>query len=206
MKKTMLCIFLLILAFGNAQFTYAMEKDKLSERKDVLLFLEEAFHAQVHLSEKHRELSEVNALLTPYFSDDYINKFLKANLVKENGKYIIYGSDFAPYYIPYFQFSENTEIDIHSQKIYVYEYFESPDDGPLYYEDHYEGMLLEKINGQWKVSKQLSDEEITKYLSKNAKNENSEVEKVSRLNKLADLQVFAQLKVIFSLPFAQNGR
>jgi len=199
MKKTMLCIFLLVLALVNAPPSHAMEEDKLPVRKDVLTLMEEAFTAQVELSEKYRELDEVKAVLSPYFSNDYSQKFLEENLVKENGKYITYGSDFSPYYIPYFQFSENTEIDIHSQKIYVYEHFESPDDGPLYYEDHYEGMLLEKFNGHWKVSKQLSNEEITDYLSSGDKSK--EVSKLSTLDKLANFNVLADLKVIFSIPF-----
>ncbi len=201
MKKTLLCIILLVLALVNAPPSHAIEEDKLPARKDVLTLMEEAFKAQVELSEKYRDLDEVKAVLSPYFSDDYSQKFLEANLVKENGKYITYGSDFSPFYIPYFHFSENTEIDIHSQKIYIYEHFESPDDGPLYYEDHFEGMLLEKTNGQWKVTKQLSDKEITVYLAEEARDKSEDVRKVSMLDKLADFNVLADLKVIFSTPF-----
>lgn len=126
-------------------------------KEGVFQFLQSAFDAQVSLSEKPRPKQEIEAILSPFFSEEYKATFLSENLVEENGKYLTYGSDFAPYYIPFYQFSNNTKVYFSEDKIYVYEYFEKNDDGPVTYEGHYEGLLLSKIKGKWKVSQLLYD-------------------------------------------------
>lgn len=126
---------------------------KLESRIEVLSFLKEAFHAQVSLSEKGRSEEEVVNILKPYFSDSYIQLFKKENIVEEDGKFLTYGSDFAPYYIPYFQFSNQTEIVIKDKYIYVYELFEEEEEGPVTYKDHYEAIILSKNKSNiWRVS------------------------------------------------------
>ncbi|MDE5051338.1 DUF3993 domain-containing protein [Niallia taxi] len=204
MKKTMTSIFVLVLALAFAHPSLAKEKEELSTRGEVLQFLEDAFKAQVSLSERYREMEEVNAILTPYFSNEYKDSFLEANLVTENGKFLTYGSDFAPYYIPFFQFSEKTEIDIQQDKIYVYEYFEAPEDGPLYYEDHYEGLLLEKTNDKWKVSSQLTNEEIVDYLKEEKENDSKHQNgMLSLLNINWGKEIFADIQISLSTPFVK---
>ncbi|MFT8320903.1 MAG: DUF3993 domain-containing protein [Bacillus sp. (in: firmicutes)] len=145
--------------------TPSFAAEGLSSRDDVMDFLENAFYAQVSLSEKKRDLKEVKTILIPYFTKDYQKLYLKENLIKENNKYLTYGSDFSAYSIPYFQFSNQTEVSIEKDKIYVYEFFYASNDGPVTYSDHYEGLLIEKINDDWKVSKLLQDEDIKSYLA-----------------------------------------
>lgn len=124
-------------------------------REKVLDFLQDAFQAQVSLSEKDRTLEEVRAILAPYFTKQYTELFLKENLVKENEMYFTLGTDFAIYYIPFFQFSEKTRIVTEQNQIYVFEFFPGNLEGPVSYESHYEGILLEEMDGEMKVVQYL---------------------------------------------------
>jgi hypothetical protein len=134
----------------------AASVDTIETREDVLDFLHEAFQAQVSLSEEGRTEKEVLSILQPYFTDSYIELFKKENIVEENGLQFTYGTDFAPYYIPFFQFSDQTEIVINKNSIYVYEFFEGENEGPVTYKDHYEGIILKRDQaGDWKVSDYL---------------------------------------------------
>ncbi len=156
-KKRMLFLVFSILFFfpliGQAASVSIIET-----REDVLGFLHEAFEAQVSLSEEGRTEEEVNSILKPYFTDSYNQLFKKENMVEENGLQFTYGTDFAPYYIPFFQFSDQTEIVINKNRIYVYEFFEGQNEGPVTYKDHFEAIILKKEHtGDWKVSDYLYD-------------------------------------------------
>jgi hypothetical protein len=132
-------------------------ESNLLTRKEVIAFLKGGFEAQVALSEQLRTKKEVTDLLNPYFSEKYLNLFWKENIVEEEGKYGTYGSDFALYYIPYYQFSKKTKVEIGSKEIYVYEYFPANEEGPVSYKSHYEGLLLKKIAGKWKIDQYLNE-------------------------------------------------
>lgn len=164
MKKWIMLLFLVLLMSPVTTNAEAKNND-LSNRKEVLSFLKEAFDAQVSLSEKEREMDEIHGILSPYFTKNYETVFLKENLVYENGKYLTYGSDFARYFIPFFQFSDETKIVILSDEIFVYEYFEGNKEGPVEYESHYEGIRLVKEKGMWKVAEYL-DKEIPNRIIK----------------------------------------
>lgn len=154
MKKTSILLLLLLLTLVplSPQATAG-----LTTRSEVFAFLKDAYKAQFSLSEKGRTTSEVDAVLQPYFTERYKKLFLKANLAKENGKYLTYGSDFAPYYIPYYAFSEKTKVVILPARIYVFEYFPEKSEGPVGYKSHYEGLLLIKEGKQWKVDQSLNN-------------------------------------------------
>ncbi|MGI8385610.1 DUF3993 domain-containing protein [Robertmurraya sp. P23] len=155
-KRILLLVFSILFFFpliGQAASVSTIET-----REDVLGFLHEAFQAQVSLSEEGRTEEEVNSILKPYFTDSYNQLFKKENIVEENGLQFTYGMDFAPYYIPFFQFSDQTEIVINKNSIYVYEFFEGQNEGPVTYKDHYEAIILKKEHtGNWKVSDYLYD-------------------------------------------------
>lgn len=154
MKRNILKVFFLSVSLLLLPaHTYANET--VYNRDFILDFLKEAFHAQVALSEKDRSLEEVNALLSPYFTKDYINLFLEENLVEDNGKYFTHGTDFALYYIPFFHFSPKTKIVSKDNEIYVFEFFPGNNEGPVSYESHYEGVLLKEVNGDLKVVEYL---------------------------------------------------
>lgn len=150
-KRLLFLVFSILYLFPS--IGQAASETTIETREEVLALLHEAFQAQLSLSEKGRTEEEVLAILKPYFTDSYIQLFKNENIVEENGLQFTFGTDFAPYYIPFFQFSDQTEVVIHRNSIYVYEFFEGENDGPVSYKDHYEGIVLKKDSkGNWKVS------------------------------------------------------
>lgn len=150
----------------------------LSNKEEVYKFLQEAFQSQVALSEEERSLEEINELLAPYFTETYKKQFLDENLVSENGKYFTYGTDAALFYIPFFTYSDATKVVTDGGKMYVFEYFPENYEGPVDYESHYEGLLLEKEAGKWKVAQFLYDE-IPEEIMKKAENSKQGIEQAS---------------------------
>lgn len=132
-------------------------EDDLNSRDKVFQFLNSAFQTQVSLSELDRSMEEIKTLMEPYFSKEYQQKFLDVNLHEENGKYFTYGTDFGELYIPFFEFSDITKVvfDTDAEKIYVFEYFPKSKEGPITYDNHYQGILIKKIENQWKISEYL---------------------------------------------------
>jgi hypothetical protein len=153
MKKWMLllsAIFLMMPLSPKAQ-------SELSNREEVFTFLKDAYRAQVSLSEQTRSMQEINDILSPYFSNEYQTLFVKENVVEEEGQYITYGSDFALYFIPFFQFTDDTKVVIEPKEIYIFEYIPENTDGPVGYKSHYEGLLMKKVSGKWKVAEYLNN-------------------------------------------------
>ncbi|MGG5253123.1 DUF3993 domain-containing protein [Neobacillus sp. SM06] len=157
MKKLLILVILLLITVVPLSPEATSE---MTTRSDVFTFLKDAYKAQVSLSEKGRTKQEINAIIGPYFSDNYQQLFWKANIVQEKGKFLTYGSDFAPYYIPYYQFSRKTKVVFLPNQIYVFEYFPEKLDGPVGYKSHYEGLLIKKGAGGegWKVDSYLFDQ------------------------------------------------
>jgi hypothetical protein len=120
---------------------------------EVLEFVESAFKAQVSLSEQGRSLEEVRAILEPYFSESFIQLFLNENIVEESGQYLTYGSDFAPYYIPFYSYSDKTKVVNHHDSIFVVEFFPTVTEGPVSYEGHYQAVEIERLEKGLKVTK-----------------------------------------------------
>jgi hypothetical protein len=151
MKKTLLLLLVILLLIPlspNANVN-------INTKKDVFSMLQDAFQVQVSLSEKTRTKEEIEDLLNPYFTEDYQKLFWDENIFEEEGKFVTYGSDFALYYIPFFQYSDQTKMIISKDSMYVFEFFSANTDGPVGYEDHYEGILLKKENGGWKIDEFL---------------------------------------------------
>lgn len=136
--------------------TAAEEKqpiDTIQEEGEIFDFVKSAFTAQVSLSEKGRSLKEVELILEPYFSDSFIHLFLKENIVEESGQYLTYGSDFAPHYIPFFTYSDETKIVNHNDSIFVVEFFPTVTDGPVTYDGHYQAVEMERTEKGLKIIK-----------------------------------------------------
>lgn len=160
--------------------------EEIDEEAEVFLLLQNAFNAQVVLSEKHRTLEEIQAMLAPYFNANYQSLFLQSNLVKEVEGYIIYGSDFAQYYIPYFTYNDNTKIvkNEAAQKMYVYEFIEGSDLGPVSFDDHYEIVVLTKDIDRWLISDYVASCEKPKELVLfESEQKVVEMENISTINK-----------------------
>ncbi|MDQ0972871.1 hypothetical protein QFZ31_002749 [Neobacillus niacini] len=153
MKKTLLILFIVLLLIPLSPNA----KDSLSDKNDVFSFLQKAFQAQISLSDQTRTKQEIRDVLSPYFSEDYQKMFCDENMFEEEGKFVTYGSDFAFYYIPFFQYSEETKVVISPESIYVLQFFPATTDGPVSYKDHYEGIMLKKMDGSWKIADYLYD-------------------------------------------------
>ncbi|MEH7493610.1 DUF3993 domain-containing protein [Neobacillus niacini] len=153
MKKTLLILLIVLLFIPLSPNA----KDSLGNKNDVLSFVRDAFQAQISLSDQTRTKQEISDVLSPYFSDEYQKMFWDENIFEEEGKFVTYGSDFAFYYIPFFQYSEETKVINSPESIYILQFFPSTSDGPVSYEDHYEGIMLKKMDGGWKVAEYLYD-------------------------------------------------
>jgi hypothetical protein len=166
MKKKYLTSITCILLFSFIFPSLSHADSRFSDDQSVLQFLQDAFQAQVSLSEKFQGMEEIHNTLFPYFTEDYTREFLDENLVAENGKYITYGTDFPLYYIPFFSYTAETKIFRSQDHIYVFEYFPETDEGPVGYESHYEGVKFDKSDGVWKVAESLNHDVITEIIDK----------------------------------------
>jgi hypothetical protein len=162
MKKTLLLLLAVLLFIPLSPNA----KEKLSTKDEVFDLLQNAFQVQVSLSEKTRTKEEINEILNGYFTKRYQQLFWNENIFEEEGKYVTYGSDFAQYYIPFFQYSDETKVVISTETIYVFEFFPAASDGPVGYDAHYEGVLLKKEDDNWKVDKFLYNDVPNSILKK----------------------------------------
>ncbi|WHX68402.1 DUF3993 domain-containing protein [Peribacillus frigoritolerans] len=122
-------------------------------REEVLSLIHDAMENQVSISEEVRSKEAIEGKLEKHFTGDFIENFVQANVVKVDGGYTAFGSDFAPFYIPFFSYDKNTEI-VYGKKgdvIYVQEEFQDNGEGPVTMEKHVEAVTLKKENGAWKV-------------------------------------------------------
>jgi hypothetical protein len=117
-----------------------------TQKEEVFSFLQDAQQAQFSLGEKHRDMTEIQNVLDPYFSRDYQEQYLDAHLFKEEQGYITYGTDVPHFYIPFFTFDENTKIkkDEATGKLFAYEFFDVDESEAYLYPDHYEYVELEQ--------------------------------------------------------------
>ncbi|MEF2095299.1 DUF3993 domain-containing protein [Bacillus sp. CFBP9009] len=150
MSKYLVACLASILLFFSGGFTASAEG---LHREEVLSLVQDAMENQGSISEEVRTKEAIEGKLDKHFTDDFIEKFVQANVVKVDGGYTAFGSDFAPYYIPFFSYDKNTEI-IYGKNgdfIYVQEEFQDTGDGPVSMEKHVESVTLKKENGVWKI-------------------------------------------------------
>lgn len=141
---------MILLLLAN-QITYG--KEEISSRESVFQRLKDAHQSQLKLSEYPRTEDEIRAILDEFHTRDYQDFFIKENVKPIENKFVTYGTDFAFYYIPFFSYSDQTKIVYKENQIYVFEFFPETNDGPVAYKDHYEGILLEKVENRYLVSK-----------------------------------------------------
>jgi hypothetical protein len=156
-KLTWQLLLLLFSIFVWVQPSNAQAEAEGLERQEVFSLLEEAYDAQVSLSDKGRSMAEIEGILDTYFTENYMSLFINENVVGQENQYQTYGTDFAPYYIPFYGFSEKTKVENFEDAIYVLEYFPGNGEGPVSYQNHYEALKLVNENGSWKVSEYLYD-------------------------------------------------
>ena len=150
-------LFLLFVMMILLIFPSSHARAQLAEDEEMIQFIQAAFQVQVSLSEMERSMPEIIELLSPYFTESAREKFINENIVEENGRYFTLGTDFPLYYIPFFDYEDKTEVIRGKKQIYIVEFFPKSVEGPVQYDAHYEGILLEKENGLWKVAEFLDD-------------------------------------------------
>ncbi|WP_260284145.1 DUF3993 domain-containing protein [Peribacillus aracenensis] len=150
MRKYLVACLASILLFLSGGFTTSAEG---LHREEVLSLVQDAMENQGSISEEVRTKEAIEAKLGKHFTGDFIKKFVEANVVEVDGGYMAFGSDFAPYYIPFFSYDKNTEIVYgkNGDVIYVQEKFQDTGDGPVSMKKHVESVTLKKENDVWKV-------------------------------------------------------
>lgn len=150
MKKYFVACVISVLILVEGSLTATAEG---IHREEVLSLVQKALINQGSISEEVRTEKEIKEKLNQNFTKEFTEKFYQANVMKVEGGYMAFGSDFAPYYIPFFSFNENTEIIFgeSSEYIYVQEKFEESEEGPTTSKNHYESVTLKNENNVWKV-------------------------------------------------------
>lgn len=150
MRKYLVACLASILLFLSGGFTTSAEG---LHREEVLSLVQDAMENQGSISEEVRTKEAIEGKLDKHFTGDFIKKFVEANVVEVDGGYMAFGSDFAPYYIPFFSYDKNTEIVYgkNGDVIYVQEEFQDTGDGPVSMKKHVESVTLKKENDVWKV-------------------------------------------------------
>lgn len=196
--KVLLMIFIIFFALSQHEYAKA-EEPKGKSQSEILSHVQNAFDAQISLTEKPRSKEEMNDILEEFFVESFINVYFKENVESLNNQYIVYGTDLPKHTIPFFQYDGDTVIEIENRHAMVYEYFEANHDGPVSYEDHYEVVFLKKINNDWKVSKIEND--VNKPTLKKEPSQNNSI---LRQEVLMDINKVNMLSISESVVFNHN--
>jgi hypothetical protein len=124
-------------------------------KEELFKSIGQAFEAQVSIGQDTYSKKEIVEILSPYFTDSFIQKFMDENVVEYEGKYSVLGSDFAPNYIPYFSYSDLTRVSNAEEGLVVYENFSGAEDAPVAFLDHEEAIYLKNDEGTWKIDNVL---------------------------------------------------
>ncbi|MBM7586640.1 hypothetical protein JOC86_003192 [Bacillus pakistanensis] len=163
--KTRKLLFLTVIIFSLLLTGILPASAEEPIKSKMVTHVQEAFNAQVSLSEKPRSLSQIDNILDEYFTEEFQKKFIRDNVVQGEGGYFTLGSDFAPHYIPFFKY-EQMEMVLHEEKLYVLEYL-TYEEGPVSFENGYEAVVFEKERGEWKINEITTQlpEKILQYLN-----------------------------------------
>lgn len=152
MKKFIIPCMLGVLLLWGGSLKTADAQDL--HKKEVFSFLQAAFDRQVSLSNKVQTKEAMREELNDYFTASFTDRFIEANAVKVDGGYSIFGSDAAPYYVPFFSYDSKTKVtyDKDEERLYISEALPLYEEGPAS-ESYTETITLEKTEGdEWKVS------------------------------------------------------
>ncbi|MDQ0860411.1 DUF3993 domain-containing protein [Bacillus sp. V2I10] len=177
----------LILFYG---FGHAGSAQSSFDQEEAADLTREAAQTQLTLTENERSLEEIEKTLDPYFTDKFIDGYMKENVHKGEDKYIVYGSDFTPFGIPFFNYEENMKFGSENRKLKLYQFFPAEEEGPVSYDDHFETVEFIEEDGTYKISSIHSSEEEPKAEEIEEKKEDDSAINVSMLfsNTLTDLK------------------
>ena len=153
MKKRLYLVPLLV----SIIFTFSTYASANGTIRSEAFFIEQTRQAgevQFKLAEDGNSYDEIHNILAPFFTPDFIDAFIKENMFEENDLYYTIGTDFAPLYIPYFTYDDQTKVKItnDSMQVIVYQFFPKSTDGPVGYDDHNAAVIYELMNDEWRIS------------------------------------------------------
>ena len=143
----------LFLCITSLLFSLQAIADELEEssREAVLKHIQKAFDSQVSLTETPRSKEEIKRILSTYFENDFIEKYMQENVHALDDQFIVFGTDFPMYTIPFFTYDENTKVFEYASERIVFEFFPASSEGPVAYDDHYEVVKLRNTPKGWKI-------------------------------------------------------
>ncbi|KML32657.1 DUF3993 domain-containing protein [Rossellomorea marisflavi] len=141
----------LSLTVGTQATAIGTTVDQLDGKQAVAL-VEDAFEVQRSLSEKPRQKADIETMLSEYFTDEQVKGFMEENLYKEGNGYSAFGSDFASYYIPFYEFDKETKAGFADGHWYIWEERSGDEEGPVSTIKGEEVVELTVEDGKWKVS------------------------------------------------------
>ncbi|MCA1056614.1 DUF3993 domain-containing protein [Rossellomorea aquimaris] len=156
-RRRMLLLFIIIGMVSAACAQVNRTQASTFNDDQALNLVKQAFHAQVSLSERPQAMEGIKKQLQAYFTDELASSFIKENVVEVEGGYQSFGSDFAPYYIPFFTFDSVTEVEYLNGKWYIWEVRSGEVEGPVSTERGVDAVVLSKVKGEWKVSSITSE-------------------------------------------------
>lgn len=158
MNKMMWIAAIIFAALGMSGTAFAEEIHK----EKIFSQMEDSLQVQISLSEEPRSKEEIRKEMSPFFTEDFIDRFMKENVEKVPEGYVTFGTDHAALYIPFFSYGDDTKVthDKEENVLYVQENFAGDEEGPLIYDDLYETVRLVKQEGHWKIDDITSEEEL----------------------------------------------
>ncbi|WP_197089521.1 DUF3993 domain-containing protein [Bacillus sp. SA1-12] len=142
---------LLLITIFSFSHEAAAKELKSNSKAEILNHIQDAFQAQTSLTEKPRSLHEIKQILSTHFEHKLIKKYMDENVHPIKDQFIVYGTDFPVYTIPFFSYDENTKVIEEGNQRIIFEFFQAASDGPVEYEDHYEFVKMHKTNKGWKI-------------------------------------------------------
>jgi len=167
-------ILVLIFTFFSGSLVFAEQTSSAMTEEKAITFLQEAYNVQVSLTEKEREIEEIDQMLSSFFTTEFRDKFINENVVKVEEGYIVYATDFPINVIPFYQYDLPFKFYTNDEKILIYQFFPASTEGPVSYDDHYEAVYFVREEGKWKINNiEFSFEEpsSTEFYAKNVLNE-----------------------------------
>ena len=87
-----------------------------TSREAVLKHIQNAFDSQVSLTETQDQRRRSNEFYHTYFDSDFIEKYMNENVHALDDQFIVFGTDFPMYTIPFFTYDENTKVFEHARE------------------------------------------------------------------------------------------
>lgn len=173
-------------ALGMSGTAFAEEVHK----ETVYSQLEDSLQVQISLSEEPRTKEEIRNEMSPFFTKDFIERFMNENVEKVPEGYMTFGTDHAALYIPFFTYGDDTKVTHDKEKdlLYVQENFAGEEEGPLTYDDFYETVRFVKQDGLWKIDGITSEEELAAVAEKEAESTESELRFMSVIDLILNPQ------------------